>query len=50
MAIQKKSLRSGSKASKNAEASTGAVNSKRTPRGTKEVNLKAAVLKLPAVQ
>ncbi|MGA2419697.1 MAG: hypothetical protein ABSG69_06395 [Candidatus Acidiferrum sp.] len=50
MPIQKKSLRGGAKASKNAKTSTGAVKSKGTPRGSKEVNLKTGVLKLPAVQ
>jgi hypothetical protein len=50
MAIQKKSLRVGSRARKNAKASTGAVQGQGTPRGTKEVNLNAGALKFPAVQ
>jgi hypothetical protein len=50
MAIQKKSLRGGSKASKNAKASTGAVKRKVTPRDAKEVHLNTGVAKLPAVQ
>jgi hypothetical protein len=50
MAIQKKSLK-GAKSGNKAKASAGnSVKSKGILRGEKTVNLKAGVLKLPAVQ
>ena len=50
MAIQKKSLKSGSKGSKKLNSTARGAKPKAAVRGGKEISMKQNVLKLPAVQ